>query len=182
MHSHCSCQSTDCWIRALPTPPPLLPLRAQIWPNASIWAGHPPAITTTHLCTWKFQEQEVSSNTNLAPHVRIRTSGPFLSKELQYMLSFTPFSDRHVTLVSSPKNNQPGAPVGLPAWYSCGMGPGPVVSQGLKEWDCLFSWRFGLHVIQIMSRTEQQVLTQPEGVTVKEIQHAQILLMRSQRG
>lgn len=84
----------------------------------------------------------------LHPWIQIRTS---------YMRSFTPFSDRNVTLVSSPKNDQPGTPASLQAGYSCGMGPG--VGHRLKRWQHLFSCHFDLCVLQIMwFNTERKVL------------------------
>lgn len=99
----------------------------------------------------KLTHRSFMSNKSVqAPHpwIQIRTS---------YMRSFTPFSDRHVRLVSSPKKDQPGAPASLQAWYSCGMGPG--VGHRLKGWQHLFSWHFDLCVIQIMFlHTEQKLL------------------------
>lgn len=71
------------------------------------------------------------------------------------MLPLAPFSDTHVTLVSTHKNTQLGTTECLQACYSCGMGPG--VGHRLREWARLFSCHFELYVIQIMLRTKQAI-------------------------
>lgn len=146
LHSHCSCQSTLPWT-VLSTTPLLvfLPWSRSGWKPISGQDTTLPSHwhTTTHRSFMSKKSVQV-----LHPWIQIRTS---------YMRSFTPFSDRNVTLVSSPKNDQPGTHASLQAGYSCGMGPG--VGHRLKRWQHLFSCHFDLCAIQIMwFNREQRVL------------------------
>lgn len=97
------------------------------WPKSSGWMPKP-GLDTDLLSwsPWNFTGNELVQTQNL--------QNLFLSSTTY---SFPTFSDRHVTLVSSPADILPGVPDELLAWYSCGMGWG--VGQSLKEWECLFS-------------------------------------------
>ncbi len=129
------------------------------WLNANIWAGHSPA-HMTHSHTRKLHVQEVSSrNPQLAPNGQIRTSVASSLKVLHVLFYTILRQTHHTSLI--PYEQPARSRVSLHAWYSCGMGPG--AGQGLKGRECLFTCHFELHVIQNMSRTEQQALTQRRG-------------------
>lgn len=137
---------------------------AQIWLKANIWAGH-------HSC----HHNDILTHTSFLPQFRIRTS---------YMLSFTPFSDRHVTLVSSPKNDQPGTPsacqpdiavVWARVWATV-WGDGSVCFLAIL----IFVWSRSCYA------QNNKLLHKRVEVNVAEIWHAifcisTILLMRLQR-
>lgn len=112
--------------------------------------------TLTHMDVPQASSQFKHQIHKAAPSDRIRTSVPSFLKVLHAFFHTILRQTRHICLIPY---EWPGR--SLSAWYSCGMGPG--VGQGLKEWECLFSCHFDLHVIQIMSRTKQQALTQPGG-------------------
>lgn len=94
-------------------------------------------------------------------------------------LFFSPtFSDRHVTLVSSPADTLPRVPDGLLAWYSCGMGLG--CGPGSEGMRVFVFFPFDLFVIENMSCTIILImhLHNEEGLTA--MWGALLLLMKSQ--